>query len=161
MVPGSDTVWMPQYRERRRLGGIEQSQELDDLVRSYRVTREGCVEATVVYWDKESAIVVPVEWLVAMVACVVGVYDRLRGQAGAPSMPAEVGIEVLTRGTSIVSRVGSQRGHTALEPTTTFPSFSVSDLDSFSEVINAVAGDLVNASGLSVDVLPKFQLTLT
>jgi hypothetical protein len=107
--------------------------------------------------------IVDVELLVATVACVLGVYDRLREKAGAPSMPAEIGIEVLTRGKPIVPRVGSSvpfaRGHIPLERKTTFPIMSVSDREGFTEVVNAVAGDLVNASGLNVSVLPKYRIT--
>jgi hypothetical protein len=155
-VPYSKAAWISEHGGRPVLGGVDQSFPSDSSVRSYRVKRDGFVEGTRISWGNQNA--VPVECLVSMLACVLIVYDRLRERAGTPSMPAEVGIEVLTRGIPIVACVEYARGHTPLEPTTTFPFFSISDRDSMSQVINAVAGDLANASGLTVDVLPTFQI---
>jgi hypothetical protein len=159
-VQGADTAWISEHGGRPQLGGVQQTGQLAAFVLSYCVKRDGLVEGTAVSWGNDCA--VPVELLVGMVACVLGVYDRLRERAGAPSMPAEVGVEILTRGRPIVSRVGGApflRGREPLEPMIKFPPLSISDRDSFSGVVNAVAGDLVNASGLDVSVLPKYDVS--
>jgi Putative DNA-binding domain len=160
-VPGADVVWLAGGGGRRVLGGVEQTDDSGGRVRTYRVLRDGFVEAAVISWGVRDEVDVHVGWVVAMVACVLGVYEKLRDQAGAPSMPADIGVEVLTRGGGVRTRIGGGSftlGSVPLDPVTAFPRYTVSDRESFSETINAVAGDLANAGDMSARDVPSFEL---
>jgi hypothetical protein len=160
-VPGVEVAWMAEHGGHRVLGGVHQTEETDGLSKSYLVKRDGFVEATIVFWGSNGEVHAFVQWLVCLLACVFGVYERLRDRAGAASMPAEVGVGVLTRGGQVQTRIGGRSfklGSVALDPATCFPRYTVSDRDSFSEVINEIAGDLANAGNLGVEALPKFHI---
>ncbi len=58
-VPGADVVWITEHGGRRVLGGVEQVQREQGLVRSYRVMRDGFIEANVMSCDKRDAVQVP------------------------------------------------------------------------------------------------------
>jgi hypothetical protein len=91
--------------------------------------------------------------IVAVLGCVFGIYDRLRRAAEVPAMPAEASVEVLTRGTvptGIGRDIAFQKSIHELPMRVVFPNRTISEVSSFSEIINDTAAE-------SADNLPRFQ----
>jgi hypothetical protein len=158
-LKGANYVWAQTGAGRRILGGVAQ---LDDKVNElvgYTIRRDGFVEFTLlsIYDERQNG--AHVEWFVAGMACVLGIYDRLREQAGALGMPAEISAEILTYGTVHAtngSRSFNLSGH-QLDRKTMFPNRTVGEKLDFTALLNETAADFWNAGGGHTDGLPEYR----
>jgi hypothetical protein len=106
---------------------------------------------------------VSVEWLVRATGSVLAIYDRLRDWAGAPTMPAEISVEILSLvdlkpqiGEGLHEFVGTE----SLGFRTLFDRCTVADPTVFDECLNMLARDLLNAGGLSTARVPQFTMAV-
>jgi len=162
--PRSYTLFIPfEHQGRPILGGVEYINfESRIALRRHRVQRDGIVELSEMSRLSGAEKSVPVEWLVRATASVLAIYDRLRDWAGAPSMPAEISVEILGL-VGLKPQIGewpNEQVGTCLGFRTLFDRCTVADPTDFDDCLNMLARDLLNAGGLSTARVPQFTMAV-
>jgi hypothetical protein len=150
------------FHPRRVLGGMTSTIESSERCYSLRVDRDGFVQLSFLT-QSDVGRHVQLSTLLSGIGSALGSYECLRLKARAPSMPAEIGIEIL----SLPDRcpaIGDGFPETLGQPLdfkTQFPTATISERSSFDSLLNEVSADLANAGDLHSSSLPRFGLTLT
>ncbi len=86
-----------------------------------------------------------------------GLFDQLRRKASYPSTPAEVAIDIVTRGhvgVGGISHVGHQGSFGRLDEDVQFPTYTLGETQDISDILQEVGADLMNAGGMPSSHLP-------
>jgi hypothetical protein len=147
------------FNPKRVLGGMVSKRQTQNSHVTLRVDRDGFVELCYVSQQLGERYL-DYSLLLGGTGSVLGCYQNLRKLAGSPSMPCEVDAEVITMSNicpSFGPSMNSLHGE-PLEFRTHFSSITVADHADFDDYLNAMAGDLANAGGLSASQLPRYRL---
>jgi hypothetical protein len=101
--------------------------------------------------------------LLTGIGSAIGSYECLRTAGASPSMPAEIGVQVLSlpdRCPIIGDGFFSESSGKPLSFETNFPTMTISDRSSFDYFLDEFAADFANAGDLRSSHLPTFKLTL-
>ncbi len=149
------------FGSRRVLGGMVSAMRHNERQATLHVTRDGVVELKFV-WQEPGELPFPHWVLLGGAGSALGCYQCLRELAGSPSMPAEIGVELITMPGSRPAfghDVNVFQGQ-PLEFKTHFPIATIADTLDFDEYLNELAGDFANAGGMATTQLPRYRLAL-
>lgn len=139
------------------LGGVkaEQSGGFD---KSVRVMRDGRVTVSFMQIRNLQACTCSADLIIGASGFALGVYDRLRRRSSYPAAPADLTLDICTRGHVGVGNyegVGLHGSYGRLEEHTPFPSYTLGDTEDISELLEEIGADLMNAGGMPASHLPK------
>jgi len=137
------------------LGGMTDNLGSSERCLTLRVDRDGFVELSFVT-QADATRHVTLLTLLSGIGSAIGSYECLRLKGVAPSMPAEIGVEILSlpdRCPMIGSGFVEIHGE-PLDFRTSFSSMTISDRSSFDYFLNEIAADFVNAGGLLSAQIP-------
>lgn len=139
------------------LGGVkaEQSGGFD---KSVRVMRDGRVTVSFMQIRNLQACTCSADLIIGASGFALGVYDRLRRRSSYPAAPADLTLDICTRGHVGVGNyegVGLHGSYGRLEEHTPFPSYTLGDTEDISELLQEIGADLMNAGGMPGSHLPK------
>jgi hypothetical protein len=141
----------------RVLGGVKAEQP-GGFDKSVRVMRDGRVTVSFMQIRNLQACTCSADLIIGASGFALGVYDRLRKRSSYPAAPAELTLDICTRGhvgvgdfegTSFHGSYGRLAEHTA------FPSYTFGDTDDISDLLQEVGADLMNAGGMPGSHLPR------
>lgn len=140
------------------LAGVRAEEDAAGLTKSVRVMRDGRVTVSFMQIRNPMACTCSADLIVGACGFASGVYDRLRQKSSYPSAPAELTLDICTRGHVGVGDyegVGHQGSYGRLAEHTAFPSYTIGATEDISELLQEVGADLMNAGGISGSHLPK------
>lgn len=155
------TYWIDVYgyvetSSRKILGGVEAEQS-GGFNKSVRIMRDGRVTVSFMQIRGQYACTCSADLIVGALGFAIGAFNRLRKRSDHPATPADLAIDIATRGVVGVGDyegVGPQAVYGRLPKHLQFPVYGVGDESEFSVLIRDVAGDLMNAGGKPAGNLP-------
>lgn len=142
---------------KRIMDGVSATEE-GGFTKSIVVMRSGRVIVSFRQVRQKSLCGCHVDFIVGAAGFAMGVYDRLRSRHGQYNAPADIDIDICTRGEV---RVAGYQGlafpseYGRLQPHVSFPSYTIGDTDDIAIAVGEIAADLMNAGGQSSANLPK------
>jgi hypothetical protein len=139
------------------LGGMKADQS-GGFDKKVRVMRDGRVTVSFMQIRSLQACTCSADLIIGASGFVLGVYDRLRRRSSYPAAPADLTLDICTRGHVGVGDyegAGPHGSYGRLAEHTPFPSYTLGDAEDISELLQEISADLMNAGGMPASHLPK------
>lgn len=157
------TMFWPDFgRSERFLGGVRQALTWRSGEVEFKAHREGIAEQTIFLVHHAGLLTQTPRSLAGYVGCCMACYDSLRKIGGTPSMPAEVSVSVLTRGTVYVantSQLAELKGG-KLPAEMRFPHRTIASAQDFTGLLNATVQDFFDGANVSDPPSRSFACSL-
>ncbi|WP_082494704.1 ATP-binding protein [Methylobacterium sp. Leaf108] len=143
--------------QQKMLGGVMAIQD-GGFRKSIKVYRDGKIIVSFFQHRETRSCTCSADLIVALAGFVLGLFDRLRRLSSYPSAPANLSIDICTRGHV---GVGDYEGinlhgiYGRLPEHLEFPSYTIGESGDITLALQEVASDLMNAGGMAASHLPK------
>ncbi|MDR6827651.1 hypothetical protein J2X48_001377 [Bosea sp. BE271] len=141
----------------RILGGVKADQ-VGGFDKSVRAMRDGTVTVSFKQIVERQHCTCTADLILGAAGFAMGLFDQLRQKASYPSTPAEVTIDICTRGhvgVGGILGVNHQGSFGRLDEHVIFPCYGLGEAKDISAVLQEIGADLMNAGGMPSSHLPR------